>query len=122
MEYYKAKRRKRLRNTYLVARRRLQILVGRFTPSFRPESKPLKERNPSLSAPFYYAKQSIGCRCSKKTHGRPKLARGGCGGYQRSTVYSRRSARLVERALANGYMDPEDVLPPWGWHGDLSGK
>lgn len=122
MEYYKEKRRERLRNTYLVALSRHRIQLSRFYPEIRNDTAPVGESRAFLYSRLFYAKQSIGCRCSKKTPGRPKLARGGCGGYQRSTVYSRRSTRLIERALANGYMDPEDVLPPRGWHGDLSGR
>ncbi len=119
MQREKDRRAKRRELTLRLALRRRLRHIHRAHPDYLLDPSPENVDCVCEIAPYYFAKQSGGCRCSKKKKRSPKYGRGCCYRYEgaRQTVHSRVRAKKLMHALARGWIDREAFPSPRGFCG-----
>ena len=112
MNQGKARRARRRQMTLKVASRRRLAQIRRAHPELLYNLGAVNVLHFWEAAPYYFAKKTLGCRCSKKRSGQPKG-----GGWHKSfdgrpSWKARVRSRRLEQAVLSGRLDPEWVVGP----------
>ena len=119
MHHSKKKRARRRESTLRVALRRRRICIKARHAWCRRGGAEASAQCTCETAPYYFAKRSPSCGCSKKRKGNPKFGRGFCQeneGARETAIYRVRS-RMLMHAIAEGWLDMDDIPSPRGFWG-----